>query len=98
MKLRITMTRLAKLDLDELIVYVGEESPKAALGVASRILARIDLLKEQPDIGRRGRIPGTHELVVGGTRYIVAYRINEARREVQILRILHTSKMWPDKI
>lgn len=34
MKLRITMTRLAKLDLDELIVYVGEESPKAALGVA----------------------------------------------------------------
>lgn len=98
MKLRITITRLAKLDLDELIVHIGEENPKAAVDTASRILGRIDLLQEQPEIGRKGRRPGTYELVVDKTRYIVAYRIDAARNQIQVLRILHTSRMWPERL
>ena len=98
MTLRLAFTRLAKLDLDELIVHVGEDDAAAAVGVASRILDRIRLLREQPEIGRRGRIAGTRELVVDGTRYIVAYRVEVTPRQVQILRILHTSRRWPRRI
>jgi len=36
MKLRVT--RLAKLDLDELIVHIGQENPRAAVDVATTIL------------------------------------------------------------
>ena len=98
MKLRLAITRLAKLDLDELIVHIGGDNPGAAVEVASRILDRIDLLREQPEIGRKGRRPGTRELTVDGTRYIVAYRVDALRGQVQILRILHTSLMWPEKL
>ncbi len=98
MRVRLAFTRLAKRDLDELIIYIGEDDPRAAVEVASRILARIDLLQEQPEIGRRGRRPGTRELVVESTRYVVAYRIDPARTQVQILRILHTSRIWPEKL
>lgn len=95
---RIVVTRLAKLDLDELIVRIGKDNPKAAVDVASRILGRIDLLREQPEIGRPGRRPGTRELVVDGTRYIVAYRVNPAREQIQILRILHAARLWPQRL
>lgn len=98
MKLRIAFTRLAKLDLDELIAYLGEENPQAAVKVALRIRDRIKLLQEQPDLGYKGRRPGTRELVVDGTRYIVAYRLDATHSQVQILRILHTSRMWPESL
>jgi addiction module RelE/StbE family toxin len=96
MKLRLAITRLGKLDLDELIVYIGKESPKAAVEIASRILGQIDLLREQPEIGRPGRRSGTRELVINNTRYIVVYRVDAG--EVQILRVLHTSRMWPERL
>jgi toxin ParE1/3/4 len=98
MTLRLAFTRPAKLDLDELIVHIGEENPVAAVTVATRILDHIRLLREQPEIGRKGRRAGTRELVVDGTRYLVAYRIDAERSQIQILRILHTSRRWPRRI
>lgn len=98
MRLRLTITRLAKLDLDELIVHIGEDDPRAAVDIASRILDRVALLAEQPEIGRRGRRPGTRELVIDDTRYIVAYRVDSTRSRVEILRILHTSRRWPERV
>jgi toxin ParE1/3/4 len=96
MNIRIAFTRRAKLDLDELIAYIGEENPKAAVTIASRIRERIRLLREHPEIGRRGRWPGTRELVVDRTPYIVAYRIDTGRTRVEILRILHGAQEWPE--
>jgi toxin ParE1/3/4 len=98
MKHRLAFTRRAQLALDELIIYVGTDNPSAAVAISSRILERIELLEEQPEIGRKGRRRGTRELVVDGTRYVVAYRIDEARTEVQILRILHGSRRWPARL
>jgi len=98
MTLRLAFTRLAKLDLDALIVRIGEDDPATAAKVASRILDRIRLLRDQPEIGREGRRRGTRELVVEGTRHIVAYRIDAAQHQIQILRILHTSRRWPRRL
>ncbi len=41
-----------------------------------------------------GRVKGTRELVVVRTSYIVAYRLK--RGKIQILRILHGARQWPD--
>lgn len=98
MTVRLAFTRLAELDLDELILHIGEDDPVAAAKVAARILDRIRLLREQPEIGRPGRRPGTRELVVEGTRHIVAYRIDGSRNQVQILRILHSARRWPRRL
>ncbi len=98
MSFSVTITRLAKLDIDELIVYLGQDNPKAAVDVASKILDRIRWLRDHPAIGRPGRRPGTRELVIEGTRYIVAYRVNNAQSRVEVLRVLHTSRRWPEKL
>ena len=45
-----------------------------------------------PASGRPGRVPGTREQVI--LRYIVAYRVKDG--VVQVLRILHAARKWPE--
>jgi toxin ParE1/3/4 len=52
------------------------------------------LLPDNRQIGRAGRVPGTRELVVPRTPYIVPYRIQ--RTTIQILRVYHGARRWPD--
>jgi plasmid stabilization system protein ParE len=52
-------------------------------------------LADQPALGRPGRIPGTRELVVPKTRYIVPYRVQG--QTVEVLRVFHTSRRLPQK-
>jgi toxin ParE1/3/4 len=45
-------------------------------------------------MGRLGRVPGTRELPVPGTRYLVPYRVTED--SLQILRVDHGARKWPE--
>jgi toxin ParE1/3/4 len=54
----------------------------------------VKLLGRLPRSGRPGRVEGTRELVIIRTPYIVAYRI--IGDTVRILRVLHSSRQWPD--
>jgi toxin ParE1/3/4 len=82
-------------DLISLRAYIAEESPTSARRVALRILHDVeDLLPENPHMGRPGRVPGTRELVIPQTPYMVPYRIQH--NAIQILRVYHGSRRWPD--
>jgi toxin ParE1/3/4 len=52
------------------------------------------LLAKNPEMGRPGRVPGTRELVVPKTPFIVPYRL--VGNTVQILRIFHSARRWPE--
>lgn len=52
-------------------------------------------LSEHPEMGRKGRVRGTRELVVPGIPYIVAYRIHDSA--IQILSVYHAARKWPDR-
>jgi toxin ParE1/3/4 len=78
------------------VEYIAGDKPAAANSVARRIWAAAQMLAEQPGIGRPGRVPGTRELVVGGLPYILPYV--EKGDSVFILRVLHTSMRWPQKL
>jgi len=39
-------------------------------------------------------VPGTRELIINGTPYLVAYRIRDDT--VRIVRVIHGSRQWPD--
>ncbi|MGE7367549.1 type II toxin-antitoxin system RelE/ParE family toxin [Neorhizobium sp. NPDC001467] len=41
-------------------------------------------------------MPGTRELVVAGTPYIVAYCVKNNR--VEVLFVQHGARLWPDDI
>ena len=82
-------------DLISLRVYIAEESPAGARRVVLGILRDVEnLLPDNPHMGRPGRVPGTRELVIPRTPYIVPYRMQG--ESIQILRVYHGARRWPD--
>lgn len=93
--MRVKWLRTALRNLDEEATYIAADDAAAARLVVARVLDAVALLAEQPGLGRPGRVPGTRELVVVKTRYLVPYRVR--RDTVEILRVFHTSRRLPDR-
>lgn len=83
----------AEANLLDAIEFVAADNPNAAHRIAAEIRSKAELLTWSPGIGKSGRVPDTRELVVGGTPYVVIYRV--VQNAVEILRILHTAQRWP---
>jgi toxin ParE1/3/4 len=93
---RVTWLRKAIANLEAEAEHIARDSPAAAVRVVARITEAVDKLRRYPYLGRAGRVPGTRELETPGTSYIVPYRVRDD--SVEILRIFHTSRRWPDKL
>ena len=95
--MRLRWTRLAEQDLDAIAQYIGQDSPPAAARVVLELIDQAEtLLSGNPAIGRPGRVLGTRELVIGRLPYIIAYRVRED--DLEILRVMHTSRAWPQEM
>jgi len=95
--MKIVWSPQAVADLVALRAYIAEDDKAAAQRIALRIIRNIEqLLSDHPDMGRAGRVPGTRELVVARTPYIVPYRIRNNR--IQVLRIYHGARKWPERL
>jgi toxin ParE1/3/4 len=92
--MRIKWVRRALRNLEQAHSYILKENPQAAQEVILKIQVAASQLENYPFMGRPGRVEGTRELVISSTPYIVIYRIKE--ESVEILRVLHTSKRYPD--
>jgi toxin ParE1/3/4 len=90
---KIAWTEPARQDLRDIFEYIAEENPHAARALLNEIRVRVLLLQSNPQIGRPGRVDGTRELVLTGTRYILPYRI--AEQQIQILAVFHGARKWP---
>ncbi len=88
--MQVAWLRTALRNLDEEATYIAHDSPQAAQLVVQRVLTAVALLAEQPGLGRPGRVPGTRELLVPKTRYVVPYRVRG--RLVEVLRVFHSSR------
>ena len=94
--MRIVWLRRALQNLDDAAFWIAQDNPPAAMRVVARIRQAAERLADHPESGRPGRIAATHELVVAGLPYIVAYRLRAGR--IEILRVLHTSRRWPRRL
>jgi toxin ParE1/3/4 len=65
--MRVAYTPRAARDLRRLRSYIADYNPPAAARMVETIRERIDLLVQQPRLGRPGRLAGTRELVITGT-------------------------------
>ena len=92
--MRLEWSALAQADRDAIFDTIEADSPRAAVAVDKRISDLVNLLGRLPRSGGPGRVQGTRELVITRTPYIVAYRI--IGETVRILRVLHSSRQWPD--
>jgi len=91
--MRIRWLRLALVDIDEIAEFIAKENQATAEKVVQLINDSVHLLVQHPDIGRPGRVPGTRELYIEGTPFIVPYRIQ--KDEIQVLRVFHGARKWP---
>ena len=84
-------------DLIALRAYIAEENPSAARRIALHIIHNVEeLLSANPDLGRPGRVPGTRELVIPKTPFIVPYRLQAGT--IQVLRVFHAARHWPERL
>ena len=94
--MKLLWSAFALSDRDRIFAYIEAENPDAAIAVDERIAAAVRRLKEFPESGKLGRVPGTRELVIPGTPYVAAYVTTTSR--VRILRVLHGAQQWPDQL
>ena len=91
--MRIRWLRTALRNLDHHANYIARNDPIAARNAVQRIQAAVDQLAQFPNLARSGRVRLTRELIVGGTPWIIVYRVRADA--VEIIRVLHGAQSWP---
>ncbi len=94
--MQIFWLELAARDLRALQYYIAQDKPRAAQTLAKKIRTSVHHLSENPHMDRVGRVVNTRELIIPNTPYILPYRIKNNR--IEILRVLHSSRKWPEEI
>ena len=93
--MKIAWTETVRQDLHEIFAYIAEEKHRAARALLAEIKERVTVLQNNPQLGRKGRVEDTRELVLTGTQYLLPYRVKN--QQIQILAVFHTSKKWSNK-
>jgi addiction module RelE/StbE family toxin len=94
-KYQIRLLRIAEEDLAEIISYIAVDNQTAANKIADKIEKSIELLSENPMLGR---IPRDEDIKYLGYRYIIIsdyivfYTIEE--KIIYIHRILHSARNY----
>ena len=96
--MKIIWQSLALNDLQHIEAFITEGWGNPALA-AKTVQTIYDFTREQLKYrsGRLGRVPGTFELVIQGGKlpYISVYRL--AGENIEVLRVYHTSRRWPEE-
>ncbi|MFT4193580.1 type II toxin-antitoxin system RelE/ParE family toxin [Ottowia sp.] len=90
--LSIVWTDEARVDLLEIVSYVAERNPAAAVQLGRTIEESVWPLPAHPYLFRSGRMPGTRE-IVAHRNYIVVYRVELT--SIEVLRVLHVRQEYP---
>jgi len=87
---KIVWSPRARARLQAIRASAARDKPDAAARLATRIVAVVEALRNHPYLGRAGAEPGIRELVIGGTPYIVLYRVRGNR--ITITTIWHAAQ------
>jgi len=90
--LKLVWKPLALADREQIMDYIAQDAPLAALELDELIELKAEQLLERPQLYRPGRKRGTREMVVH-PHYIVIYRMSKDL--VEILRVKHSARQWP---
>jgi toxin ParE1/3/4 len=92
---RVKWLRAAIASLVAETEFIASDNPDAAMRVEISVKEGVDRLSRFPAMGRPGRVPGTRELVIPGTPYIIPYRVR--RETLEVLQVFHGSRKWPKR-
>ena len=91
----IQWTEQATRQLDQAHDYIAlSNSERVAERIVQLIVRSVERLATFSLSGRAGRVPGTRELVIASTPFIVAYAVEKAR--IVVLALYHGAQRWPE--
>jgi len=92
-KYQIRFLKIAEDDLTEIVSYIAADNPKAANAITTKIEKNLELLSENPLLGRKPRDEEIRKLryrYVIVQNYIIFYTIEN--KTLYIHRILHNAR------
>ncbi len=93
--MRVRYTPAALAHLTEIGDYIAKDNREAAKRVIQAIRNSVEQLRDNPEMGRRGHLEGTREMVIPRLPYYAAYRVKEAA--IDVFAVIHTARNWPNK-
>lgn len=90
--MRVLWTLAAEKDRADIVDYIAQDNPLAAIRMDERFEAAVGRLAEHPLMGRPGQIPGARELIAHES-YRLVYEVHTDT--VWILALVHTARLWP---
>lgn len=94
--MRVNWTKSAINDLEIEANYLSKISPSIEDRFLEHVESSIDLIKEYPELGRIGRVNQTREFILKKFQYILVYLVESSY--IDIIRLLHTSRKWPNSL
>jgi len=94
---RIEWRPKAREDLRAIVRYIAEYDPGRARSFGQELRDKTQPLADYPALGRPGRpgLPASVRELIVHRNYIVFYRVLDAARTVEILRLKHTARQTP---
>lgn len=91
--MNLLWTNPAAFQLRAIFDFIADDRPSAAERMVRLIRKSAQQAAQMPNSGRPGRVARTREVVVSGTPYVIAYRIQG--NDVQVLAVMHAAQDWP---
>lgn len=95
--IEIVWLEIAADEFEDAIAWIRERNDIAADKIAETTLFQVNQLKHYPQLGRVGRDNTTRELVISNTHFIVVYRMQSAKKTLEILSFKHDAMRWPEE-
>jgi toxin ParE1/3/4 len=90
--LPVVWTLRARDRLTQIVKYIAERNPTAARSLKAAIESAPQAAADAPFLFRKGRVPGTREIVVH-PNYLVVYRVTD---RIVVLNVLHARRRYPE--
>lgn len=90
---RIELTQAALADFDDIYDYIARDNPRAAAQVLHSLDESIQLLSDQPKLGKVFRHRRLRLRLLTHDDYLVFYR---ERPVIEIVRVIHGRRNIPD--
>ena len=92
--MKIVWTRRASRHLRAAYEYwAAEKSEQSADAMLDRIFSTVELLRQNPELGRSGRVLPARELGLKPLPFLVVYRLR--KNKIEIIALLHGARKWP---
>lgn len=90
--MRVLWTLAAEQDRADIVDYIAQDNPLAAIRIDELFEAAVGRLAEHPLMGPPGKVPGTRELIPH-ENYRLVYEVQADT--VWILSLVHVARLWP---